>query len=192
MIEENPSYSCWGSMIQRCKNPKRKSWPLYGGRGIKVCERWKNFKNFDQDMGPRPIGTSLDRIDPNGNYEPNNCRWATPKQQAETKRSPINTHCKNCGSFCRGTSRHGECHSCNEYRRRNGTKRPTDPKEVKRLKSIKARKNARRRPVIGINACGDIVEFSSVLSAVAKYGMGVANSLKGRTKTAKGFMWKYA
>jgi hypothetical protein len=76
------AHNSWKAMKQRCTNPKRHNYPSYGGKGITVCERWKSFDNFLADMGERPQGTSLDRIDSNGNYEPNNCRWATYKVQA--------------------------------------------------------------------------------------------------------------
>jgi len=64
-------------MVQRCTNPKAQAWRNYGGRGIGVCERWLKFENFLADMGERPIGLDLDRINNDGNYEPSNCRWTT-------------------------------------------------------------------------------------------------------------------
>ncbi len=80
-------YSCWGAMIQRCTNPKHPKWKDYGGRGIQVCERWRYFVNFLADMGPMPKGKTIDRYpDNNGNYEPGNSRWATPKQQQQNRR----------------------------------------------------------------------------------------------------------
>ena len=75
-------------MIQRCTNPKNRQWPDYAGRGITVCERWKKFSQFYEDVGPRPSSQhSLDRINNDGNYEPSNCRWGTDEQQATNKRN---------------------------------------------------------------------------------------------------------
>lgn len=74
-------------MKTRCTNPNSTSWKDYGGRGIKICDRWQAFENFLEDMGERPYGTTLDRYPNNdGNYEPGNCRWATLKQQGANKK----------------------------------------------------------------------------------------------------------
>jgi hypothetical protein len=75
-------------MRNRCYNPKNNRYKIYGGRGIKVCDEWlKSFKNFIDDIGRKPGPQySIDRINVNGNYEPSNCRWATPEQQANNKR----------------------------------------------------------------------------------------------------------
>ena len=85
--QESGAYKSWTRMKVRCMNKNDKSYPRYGGRGITVCERWLSFDNFYEDMGDRPEGTSLDRIDNNGNYEHSNCSWATSVQQQANKRN---------------------------------------------------------------------------------------------------------
>lgn len=84
-----PEHVTWSSMLKRCTNPNDRGYSNYGGRGISVCDRWKtSFENFYADMGPRPSNVhSIDRRDNNGNYEPDNCHWATKDEQVNNKRT---------------------------------------------------------------------------------------------------------
>ena len=79
-------FSVWAGMMDRCYNTKSASYPNYGGRGITICKRWRIFDNFLADMSPRPVGTSIDRINNDKGYMPSNCRWATAQEQQQNTR----------------------------------------------------------------------------------------------------------
>jgi hypothetical protein len=102
------THATWLSMQQRCNNPKAASYGLYGGRGISICERWKSFTAFLEDMGERPPGTSIERINNEFGYFKGNCRWATPAEQAKNRRLPSFRPSyiarDSSGRFTRGTS----------------------------------------------------------------------------------------
>jgi hypothetical protein len=85
--KRTPTWNSWNSMHQRCRQKSHKSYADYGGRGIAVCERWSEYVNFREDMGHRPPGTQLDRVDNSRGYSPDNCRWATCKQNNNNRRS---------------------------------------------------------------------------------------------------------
>ncbi len=85
-LRKHSLYKTWVEMRYRCDNPKKPQYKYYGARGITYCERWKDFANFVADMGPRPDGHSLDRINNDGNYEPSNCRWASKIVQMNNMR----------------------------------------------------------------------------------------------------------
>lgn len=126
----SPAFKSWRAMMRRCQDEKFIVFENYGGRGIKVCERWQSFENFLADMGERPDACSIDRIDPDGDYEPGNCRWATrfeqnrnqrPRKLRETCRrghpfTPENTYvdsggsrsCRKCRAACTARARQKE------------------------------------------------------------------------------------
>ena len=82
-------YRAWSNLRQRCSNPRHQEYAGYGGRGITVCDSWQTFDNFYMDMGDRPFGHTVDRIDNEKGYSPSNCRWATASQQASNKRKKV-------------------------------------------------------------------------------------------------------
>jgi len=87
-LSASPTYRSWQAAKDRCINPRNVKFPAYGGAGVRMCSRWlTSFDNFLTDMGMRPAGHTLDRIQPEGHYEPGNCRWATPRQQTLNRRT---------------------------------------------------------------------------------------------------------
>lgn len=91
-VKGTPTHNTWHMMIQRCSNPRAIDYPGYGGRGIAVCDRWRTFAYFLADMGERPPGLTLGRIDNDGPYSPENCRWETWEQQNRNSRNTKLTH----------------------------------------------------------------------------------------------------
>lgn len=87
---QSAEYMIWSQMIQRCKNPRNKAYKNYGGRGVRVCPRWKNFKGFLDDMGLRPAANlTLERIETSAGYCPSNCKWATRAEQSRNRRNTL-------------------------------------------------------------------------------------------------------
>lgn len=97
-------YGTWADMLYRCNTPSAPNFSYYGGRGIRVCDRWREFELFLEDMGPAPADMSIERKDVNGHYEPSNCRWATAREQARnrrnTRRVTINGATKSLKEWC--------------------------------------------------------------------------------------------
>lgn len=111
--------SMWLQMIARCYDPKHEKYPRYGGRGIRVCDRWICHRLFAEDMGPRPEGKSLNRIDNDGDYCPENCEWAGPFEQAQNQ------------STNRNITFNGETNCITKWERITGISRKTISKRLK-------------------------------------------------------------
>ena len=118
--KRSPEHGAWHTMKSRCNNPKDRDFLNYGGRGIKICPRWHSFENFFLDLGMRPGNKySLDRIDCNGNYCPENCRWATRVEQNRNRRSCVYITINN------------KCQTVKEWAIELGVKRQTIEKRLK-------------------------------------------------------------
>lgn len=117
----SPTWNSWASMRDRCERPGTNDYAIYGGRGITVCQRWSDFAAFLEDMGERPVGHQLDRIDSNGHYEPSNCRWITIQKQQHNRRD--NTF----------VTLNGERMVCREAERRLGITRGILGRKMRRL-----------------------------------------------------------
>lgn len=177
------TYRAWLCMRVRCLNKNRNGYQNYGGRGITFCKRWDVFENFLADMGERPAGLSLDRIDNDGNYEPGNCRWATHSQQMNNTR------------LTRRVTYLGETHSVHEWARITGISRdalhlridrgwpldqaltmPVDQFPKRRREGLGPRYSTpRKRAIITCASCGKSVErCPSELKSSKKQFCGVA------------------
>lgn len=184
----HPLYRCWASMKNRCYNKNDKSnYEGYGSREIKVCDRWlgKNgFWNFVNDMGDKPRGYSIDRINVDGDYEPSNCRWASPKEQAYNRRNNltfiIDGKAYNTEDAAKLLGKHPE--TLRLRKRKGFSDREIISKEdIRRL----------RKPV----RC---IETSEVFDSIMDAGKAkkisyqvIASCLHGRGKTAAGFHWEF-
>lgn len=145
----SPTYRSWWAMISRCTYPTNVGWKSYGGRGISVCELWREFPNFLVDMGERPSGTTLDRKDPNGNYELSNCRWASRKTQDSNRRSNVYLVFENKRWTCSEFARHlGFAFSTVSGRIRRGW----TAEEIALIKPVRGKNTTAARLSIGIDS----------------------------------------
>lgn len=172
------AYNSWVGLNKRCYNPKNASYKNYGGRGITVCDRWRfgedgkhAFVCFLLDMGERDSRYSIDRINPDGNYEPSNCQWVDKNHQSRTTRKYLSIGpCKICGER-RGNYGEGRCGRCSSYFRDHKSERPKffPPGFLKKPKKICVHCN--QSETIAKNRCGPCYRY------LKKYGVDRPESL---------------
>jgi hypothetical protein len=192
-MTNHPLHDVWRGIIGRCTNIDDAAYDRYGGRGIRVCDRWLSIENFITDMSPRPAGTSIDRIDNNGNYEPTNCRWATAKEQANNRRSS------------RLLSFNGETKTLAEWSEKFGVNYQTILHRmdrfgwsVEKALTTPARKFTAEhhspKAVLQVLADGATRRFNGVVDAARETGLSfrhISACCLGKRKRHGGFQWRF-
>lgn len=187
-----PMYRRWYNIRSRCENPKNHNYRLYGARGISVCARWQNFDNFFKDMGnpPTPKHT-VDRIDVNGPYSPENCRWATARQQANNTRFNVRIRGKTLAEHARNIGLTPEA-----LRHRLSKGLP----EEQVLSTIKLRKAHLGKPILQKTLGGSVIARHLSLSEAGAFAnpenpqaglKGVWRVCTGWRNTYRGFFWDF-
>lgn len=140
-MSNTPMYRLWWGMVSRCNHPKTRSYELYGGRGIQVCERWLVFENFYADMGDRPEGMTIERRDTDGPYAKENCYWATNAQQQRNRRNNVRVDWGGATWILRDLCDHLGIYSTHLYRvMRRGC---TLVEAIQHLVNVKEKRNAK-------------------------------------------------
>ena len=191
----HPLHKVWNAMFDRCENPNNQMFSVYGGRGISVCQEWRDFQKFvewSDSVGGRPKGYSLDRIDPNGNYCPENCRWADDETQQNNKRTnQYLTYKGETLSLSQWARKLGISRYAIQYRFMQGWS-AEDILEV----PLKHRKDEYRRKILQKTKSGDIVAVYNSLSELPEeYKItSVSSACNGHYQrdTYKGYIWEYA
>lgn len=188
-IWNTPTYRRWYNIKSRCTNPNNEKWALYGGRGIALDARWLIYENFVQDMGEQPSPQhTVDRIDVNGPYSPENCRWATPVEQSNNKRNNVRLGGKTLAEHAREL---GVTPETIRYRMATGAE-PLAP--------TKRRKQNYGRTVLQKNLDGSAAQLHASLPAAAQAVhpdnpdaalKAIWRVLQGQRKSYLGCLWEY-